>query len=176
MDKIHLTEEQLNNPIIHGWIKQKELNLDDVASNEVLPKIIPQAKSKYVYAWITPVKYNTTKLHGWILDNTQPDTYAYFYLAKAQGDGFFMEATATFDAFYSFSSEKAALKARKKAIQFLQEEMASGIRFVIPNDYGINSLLVSKHLELLNKCKLYKIKISNRTSWKITEVNDYGER
>lgn len=181
MDKSHLTEEELKEPCIMHWVKQKELELDEAVSDQVLPKTVTRGEVTYVYAWITPVKYNLTKIYGRCYGDRGPDLYSYFYLARAYPDGYIMsyvEGKTILNSIYSFSSKKAALKAKEKAIKYFEEEMKAdheahmrnfGKPWFVPGDSGINSLLLSKHLELLQRCKLYKIKMINKPSWELTE-------
>ena len=184
MDKSHLTEAELKEPCIMGWIRQKELELDEAISDQALPKkVTKSAKSAttYVYAWITPVKYNLTKIYDCCWGSKKPDYYSYFYLARAYPGDYIMsyvEGKTILNNVYSFSSKKAALNAKEKAIKYFKKEMETsheahmrnyGKPWFVPNDSGINSLLVSKHLELLERCKLYKIKIVEKPSWELTE-------
>ena len=181
MDKSHLTEEELKEPWIMAWIKQKELELDEAISDQALPKRVTKSAVTYVYAWITPVKYNLTKIYDRCWGSKRPDHYSYFYLARSYSGDYIMsyvEGKTILNNIYSFSSKKAALKAKEKAIKYFKEEMKIdheahmrdfGKPWFVPHDSRINSLLVSKHLELLERCKLYKIKIVEKPFWELTE-------
>ena len=165
--------------LVKFWQNQKELKLDDI-KKDGLKFNSKEEQKQFRYIWLTPSTYNVSALYNFSGQYYEEDNYCYFFLKRhifRFQKCYYMESTmgdeldlAT-EEVCLFKSKKDALAAREEALEYFRkfQEPRPLAPFVIEGDGALNSLLCSKHIELLEACKLYKIKIETKTSWNITE-------